>query len=41
MNAFVVARKNAEYLDSPVFHAGEKADEEAIAVFVALNVFGD
>ena len=33
MNAFVIAKKKAEYLDSPVFHAGEKADEEAIAVF--------
>jgi|GEM_PF-1357598 hypothetical protein len=33
MNAFVIAKKNAEFLDSPVFHAGETGGEEAIAVF--------
>ena len=33
MNAFVMAKKNAEFLDSPVFHAGETGGEEAIAVF--------
>jgi hypothetical protein len=30
MNAFVIAKKKAEYLDSPVFHAGENADQEAV-----------
>jgi hypothetical protein len=33
MNAFVIAKKNVEFLDSPVFHAGETGGEEAIAVF--------
>lgn len=33
MNAFVIAKKESEFLDTPVFHAGQSGDEEAIAVF--------
>ncbi len=33
MIAFVIAKKNAEFPDSPVFHVGETGGEEAIAVF--------
>jgi len=31
--AYVIARKGSDELDSPVFHAGDAGDEEAIAVF--------
>lgn len=33
MPAFVIAKKNEQYLDAPVFHAGPNLDEEAVAVF--------
>lgn len=32
-SVFVVARKGADFLDTPVFHAGESGDEEAVAIF--------
>lgn len=35
MNTFVVAKKNSEYLDTPVFRAGPSGEEEAIAVFTS------
>jgi ribosome-associated translation inhibitor RaiA len=31
--AYVIARKASEELDSPVFHAGDAGDEEAVALF--------
>jgi hypothetical protein len=31
--AYVIARKGSDELDSPVFHAGDAGDEEAVAVF--------
>jgi hypothetical protein len=30
---YVIARKGPDELDSPVFHAGDAGDEEAVAVF--------
>ncbi len=30
---FMVAKRGSEFLDTPVFHAGESGDEEAIALF--------
>lgn len=38
MNAFVIAKKNSEFLDTPVFHAGESGDEEAIAMFTTRDL---
>ena len=35
MNVYVIARKSSEYLDTPVFRAGEHGREEAIAVFAS------
>jgi len=31
--AYVIARKGSDELDSPVFHAGDAGDEEAVALF--------
>jgi hypothetical protein len=36
--SFVIAKKNCEYLESPVFHAGTQGKEEAIAVFTSRNL---
>jgi len=33
MSLCVIAKKNREFLDTPVFHAGPSGNEEAIAVF--------
>lgn len=33
MSVYVIAKKNCEFLDTPVFHAGPSGDEEAVAVF--------
>ena len=33
MSHCVIAKKNCEFLDTPVFHAGSSGNEEAIAVF--------
>lgn len=33
MSHCVIAKKNREFLDTPVFHAGPSGNEEAIAVF--------
>lgn len=33
MSVFVIAKKNTEFLDTPVFHAGQSGDQEAVAVF--------
>lgn len=38
MNAFVIAKKNSEFLDTPVFRAGASGDEEAIAVFTTRDL---
>lgn len=38
MNAFVIAKKNSEFLDTPVFHAGQSGEEEAIAVFTSREL---
>ena len=38
MPAFVIARKNEQYLDAPVFHAGPNLDEEAVAVFTKRSL---
>lgn len=35
MTVYVIARKNEDFLDSPVFHAGEDNQQEAIAVFTS------
>jgi hypothetical protein len=35
MTAFVIAKKNSEFLDTPVFRAGADGREEAIAVFTS------
>ncbi len=31
--AFVIAKKGRDFLDTPVFHAGESGEEEAVALF--------
>lgn len=33
MSVYVIAKKDCEFLDTPVFHAGPSGEEEAIAVF--------
>jgi len=33
MSVYVIAKKDCEFLDTPVFHAGPSGNEEAIAVF--------
>ncbi len=33
MSVYVIAKKNSEFLDTPVFHAGPSGNEEAVAVF--------
>lgn len=33
MSIYVIAKKDCEFLDTPVFHAGPSGDEEAVAVF--------
>jgi hypothetical protein len=38
MPAYVIAKKDDELLDTPVFYAGESGTEEAIAVFTARDV---
>jgi hypothetical protein len=35
---FVIAKKNCEYLDTPVFHAGPQGKEEAVAVFTSRQL---
>lgn len=40
MNAFVIAKKNSEFLDTPVFRAGQSGEEEAIAVFTSHESAG-
>jgi hypothetical protein len=35
MHAFVIAKKNTEFLDTPVFHAGDEGKQEAIVVFTS------
>lgn len=33
MSVYVIAKKNREFLDTHVFHAGPSGNEEAVAVF--------
>lgn len=33
MSVYVIAMKNREFLDTPVFHAGPSGNDEAVAVF--------
>lgn len=33
MSVYVIVKKNSEFLDTPVFHAGESGSDEAIAAF--------
>lgn len=40
MAAYVIAKKGSELLDTPVFHAGESNDEEAVAVFTSADAAG-
>lgn len=37
MSVFVIAERDTELLDTPVFYAGEGGKEEAIAVFTSRN----
>ena len=37
MDLYCIARKNKGFLDSPVFHAGEDEQQEAVAVFTELD----
>lgn len=36
--SFVIAKKNCEYLETPVFHAGPQGKEEAVAVFTSRKL---
>ena len=33
MSAYIIAKKNCEILDTPVFHVGPSGKEDAVAVF--------
>jgi hypothetical protein len=35
---YVIAKKGSDFLDTPVFHAGESGDQEAVAVFTAREL---
>lgn len=37
MSAFVIAKKNSEFLDAPVFRAGADGGEEAVAIFTSRD----
>lgn len=38
MNVFVIAKKNSQFLDTPVFRAGQSGSDEAIAVFTTHDL---
>ena len=37
MSVFVIAERDTDLLDTPVFYAGEGGNEEAVAVFTSRN----
>jgi len=38
MDTYVITQKSSEFVDSPVFHAGQEGDQEAIAVFTTREL---